>query len=195
MATSWDPNPDVDDALDPTVSGLAVLGDTVYVGGDFSAIGGESYRYLAAVDATTGVATKWNPDVDNRVWCLAVSSSTVYAGGKFTRLGSLPCAGLAAISPPAPPIVVPKSLALAQNIPNPVHVDATIHFALPAAAPVTLAVYDIQGRRVVILLDQVLQQAGPHDVLVQAGGWRPGVYLYRLEAGGASATRKMLVVK
>ena len=45
------------------------------------------------------------------------------------------------------------------------------------------------------LLDHELQQAGAHDVPVHVGGWRPGVYLYRLEAGGTSATRKMLVVR
>ena len=59
----------------------------------------------------------------------------------------------------------------------------------------TLSVYDLQGRRVATPLVHVLQQAGPHDVPVRSAGWKPGVYLYRLEAGGLSATRKMVVVE
>jgi hypothetical protein len=111
-------------------------------------------------------------------------------------MGDYPCSGLAAIgqSPTLRPIAC-AALALAQNLPNPARAMTSVRFALLAAAPVSLAIYDIQGRRVATLLDHELQQAGAHDVPVHVGGWRPGVYLYRLEAGGTSATRKMLVVR
>jgi hypothetical protein len=86
-----------------------------------------------------------------------------------------------------------RVLALAQSAPNPVRDDAVIRYSLPGSQNVSLTVFDLQGRLVARLLDGVLQPAGPHEVSVQAGRWRPGVYLYRLEAGGASATRKMVV--
>lgn len=38
-------------------------------------------------------------------------------------------------------------------------------------------------------------EAGPHEVHVACDAWRPGVYLYRCEPGGLSATRKMVVVR
>ena len=185
----------MEDQLDPEVLALAVLGDTVYVGGAFSAIGGQPRRDFAAVDATTGSATNWNPDVDDRVGSLVASGNTIYAGGRFTRLGGLPCAGLAAISGSDKPSVSPRTLVLAQSYPNPVRADATIRFALPASSPATLAVYDVQGRRVATVLDHERRPAGPQAVSVNVSTWPVGCYLYRLEAGGSSATRKMLVIK
>ena len=115
-------------------------------------------------------------------------------------MGDYPCSGLAAIdfaSPPADSQVItgPPAVTLALNAPNPAHTSTVIRFTLAAPAPVSLVVFDLQGRRVVTLLDHELQQTGAHDVPVQVGGWRPGVYLYRLEADGTSATRKMLVVR
>jgi hypothetical protein len=87
------------------------------------------------------------------------------------------------------------AFALSQSIPNPSAGQALIRYTLPAAARVTLAAYDVQGRRVATWLDHEPQSAGTHEVAVRASAWRPGMYLYRLEAGGRSATRKMIVVK
>ncbi len=80
--TSWEPNPN------STVTAIAVSGNTVYLGGYFSgptAIDGSDTRHdAAAVDATTGIATNWDPDLNGQVLSLAVSGSTVYLGGGFT---------------------------------------------------------------------------------------------------------------
>jgi hypothetical protein len=95
--------------------------------------------------------------------------------------------------PPTPP--APAALALAQSAPNPARTTAIIHFTLPAAGPVTLEVFDVQGRRVATLLDRQLHAPGSHDVLVRADQWGSGAYFYRLEAAGRSATRKMIVVE
>ena len=81
--TSWDPNPN------STVRAMAVHGNTVYVGGAFSQIGQtvRSSRYrLAAIDATTGRATAWNPGAGGGVTALAVDQGIVYAGGGFTSI-------------------------------------------------------------------------------------------------------------
>lgn len=60
------------------VFALAVSGGTVYVGGDFTTIGGQARRRLAAVDAVTGAATPWNPNPGGDVLTLLVRGSTVY---------------------------------------------------------------------------------------------------------------------
>jgi hypothetical protein len=70
-----------------------------------------------------------------------------------------------------------------------------VQFTLPQAAAVSLAVYDIQGRRIAKVLDHEARAAGSHSVDVRPAGWPTGCYLYRLEAGGFVATSKMLVLK
>jgi hypothetical protein len=46
------------------VQALAVSGSTVYVGGQFNSIGGQSRSNIAALDVTTGLVTAWNPGAD-----------------------------------------------------------------------------------------------------------------------------------
>jgi hypothetical protein len=65
---------------------LAVSGNTVYVGGGFSNIGGANRNNIAAIDASTGNATAWNPDANDSVYTLAVSGNIVYAGGDFSEI-------------------------------------------------------------------------------------------------------------
>jgi len=83
-ATAWNPNAG---EYDPYVYALAVSGSTVYVGGRFTTIGGQTRNGMAGLDAATGQVTAWNPNANSSVFALAVSSSTVYVGGAFTRIG------------------------------------------------------------------------------------------------------------
>jgi len=66
---------------------LAVSGSTLYVGGHFNTIGGQPRNNVAALDATSGDATTWNPDAGSDIEALAVSGSTVYVGGYFGSIG------------------------------------------------------------------------------------------------------------
>ena len=79
------------------VNVLASSGPVVYVGGVFdlvnavvsaAGLSGEARRNLAAIDAMTGLATPWNPNVfQGEVKALAVAGSVVYAGGSFEQVG------------------------------------------------------------------------------------------------------------
>jgi len=84
-ATAWNPN--AHDGDFPYVNALAVSGNTVYAGGCFTSIGGQTRNYIAALDTASGLATPWNPNANNWVYALAVSGSMVYAGGYFTSIG------------------------------------------------------------------------------------------------------------
>lgn len=90
--------------------------------------------------------------------------------------------------------VLPATYALARNYPNPFNPATEIAFALPQAGPVRLAVYDMLGREVAVLVDGV-KPAGRHTVTFDADHLSSGVYLYRLEAAGQTLTRTMLLLK
>jgi hypothetical protein len=90
----WDPN------ADDIVRSLA-LDDAkglLYVGGDFTSIGGLPRRGLAALGVASLQATTWDPQVaGTRVDSLLLSGNTLYVGGSFSAVGGAPRNNLAAI--------------------------------------------------------------------------------------------------
>jgi len=81
------------------------------------------------------------------------------------------------------------------TFPNPFNQRVALDFALPAAAPVKLTVYDIQGREVANLVDGY-QTAGNHEITFDAKDLVSGVYFVRLTMnGGQSTVRKMVLMK
>ena len=94
---------------------------------------------------------------------------------------------------------LPTGFALSQNYPNPFNPETKIEFALPDAATVTLTVYNVLGQVGVTLVnDEFL--AGTHQVSWQGRDQQgqavgSGVYLYRLQAGAETMTRKMMLLK
>jgi hypothetical protein len=70
------------------VSALAVVGDQLYLGGSFDTIAGQPRANLAAVDATTGAVSPWDPRPSDVVWSLAAANAQVVAGGDFAGINS-----------------------------------------------------------------------------------------------------------
>lgn len=66
-----------------TIAAIAVSGSTVYLGGSFDTIGGASRSNIAAISATTGVATAFDPDSPSNILSIAAVGNTVYVGGGF----------------------------------------------------------------------------------------------------------------
>ena len=83
---------------------------------------------------------------------------------------------------------------LRQAFPNPFSPYTTIPFALRAAAPVRLEVFDVRGRRVAALVDERLEP-GSHSVTWRPGRLAAGVYQIRLRSGDLTATRKVVHVR
>lgn len=89
---------------------------------------------------------------------------------------------------------IPKNFSLSQNYPNPFNPSTKISFSLPKASDVKLVVFDILGREVATLVND-LKQAGTHNVEFNASALSSGVYFYKIVAGDFTDTKKMLLVK
>jgi outer membrane protein assembly factor BamB len=76
---------------------IEASGSTLYLGGEFSRLGGIRRRNLAAIDIATGAVSAWRPDPDAYVDLVVPARRRVYVGGNFTRIGGSRRAGLAAV--------------------------------------------------------------------------------------------------
>jgi beta-galactosidase len=88
----------------------------------------------------------------------------------------------------------PVSTSLAQNFPNPFNPHSDIRYQISEFGMVRLAVYDLLGREIALLVNE-MKPAGSYGVRFDASGLASGMYLYRLTAGSFVETRKMIVLK
>ena len=98
------------------------------------------------------------------------------------------------------PSLLPTSVVLRQNHPNPFNPATTIAYDLPRRTEVTLTVYNLLGQAVNTLIDGELQVPGSHSVIwngLTADGRAAasGIYFYQLKAGDNKRTRRMLLLK
>ncbi|NCS89199.1 MAG: T9SS type A sorting domain-containing protein, partial [Ignavibacteria bacterium] len=89
---------------------------------------------------------------------------------------------------------VPDNFALNQNYPNPFNPTTTINYSIAETAPVTLKIYDVTGREVSVLVDEV-KQPGRYEITFDASSLASGVYFYKLNAGSFSSVKKLSVLK
>jgi hypothetical protein len=94
---------------------------------------------------------------------------------------------------------MPKNFTLKQNYPNPFNPTTTINFSVPQTTTLRLAVYNLLGQRIKVLLDGVVQAGNRHvvwDGRNEAGNMMgSGIYFYRLEGTRVNITKKMILMK
>jgi hypothetical protein len=88
----------------------------------------------------------------------------------------------------------PFATALAQNFPNPFNPSTVVGFQVGTQDLASLRVYDIMGREVAVLVNEVMP-AGEHFVTFDATNLASGVYVYRLQVGSEVFTKRMTLVK
>ncbi len=88
----------------------------------------------------------------------------------------------------------PKEFSLEQNYPNPFNPTTKLSFVIGHSSLVSLKVYDVLGREVASLVNEV-KPAGTYEVTIAGGNLSSGVYFYTLKAGRYSATKGMLLIK
>ena len=90
-----------DDGTAPVVRALAAENGRVYVGGNFTTVGGQAQRNLAAVDAASGAVDPFSANVGNNtstVYALAADASRLYVGGTFASVNGTSRGNLAAVN-------------------------------------------------------------------------------------------------
>jgi hypothetical protein len=129
------------------------------------------------------VATKFNPPVGADMVTVG-EGMTSGIDFRFSITGAQPGTGGS---------VMPATYSLEQNYPNPFNPVTRIRYHLPSQALVKLAVYDILGRQVSVLVHEQ-KHAGQYEVLFDASRLASGVYFYRLSAGGYVETKKLMLL-
>ncbi len=91
-------------------------------------------------------------------------------------------------------INVPATFSLDQNYPNPFNPSTNIKYSIPEAGNVKLAVYNLVGEEVAVLVNGDYE-AGQYDVTFDASDLPSGIYLYKLQSNNSVQTKKMMLLK
>jgi len=89
---------------------------------------------------------------------------------------------------------VPRGFVLLQNYPNPFNPNTTISFFIPGSSFVNLRIFDLSGKEVATLIDDI-KPAGHHEISWIPKDLASGVYYYRLKAGESEQTRKLILLR
>ena len=123
-------------------------------------------------------------DSNLTVWTGAPGGTSVY----FTRGGSGTITGLNNHNS------IVKTYALEQNYPNPFNPTTTIQYSIPKNGLVKIVVYDILGKEVSTLVNEV-KTAGIYIVDFNASSLASGIYYYKINSGDFSSVKKMMLIK
>jgi len=88
----------------------------------------------------------------------------------------------------------PLTFDLAQNYPNPFNPSTKINYSVPEAGYVKLAVYNIVGEEVAVLVDGQ-QESGFYEASFDAKNLPSGTYIYKLQSGNNFEVKKMMLTK
>ncbi|PJB02044.1 MAG: hypothetical protein CO127_00970, partial [Ignavibacteria bacterium CG_4_9_14_3_um_filter_36_18] len=91
-------------------------------------------------------------------------------------------------------IVSVESFDLSQNYPNPFNPVTQIEFNITNKSHVSLKVYDLLGREVAVLVNGT-RNKGKHTVSFDATSLSSGIYIYRLNTGSITVSKKMTLLK
>ena len=88
----------------------------------------------------------------------------------------------------------PAVFTLNQNYPNPFNPSTKISWYSPESGRQTLKVYDVRGKEIATLVNEV-KPTGAYEITWNAANLPSGVYFYQLRSGGFSQTKKMILLR
>ncbi len=90
--------------------------------------------------------------------------------------------------------IFPSETTLYQNYPNPFNSNTVIKFSIPSEGQVTIELYNVIGELIKTIADGFFN-AGIHTVNLSSGDLPSGIYLYKMEIGTQSFTKKLIIMK
>jgi hypothetical protein len=88
----------------------------------------------------------------------------------------------------------PDRFALEQNYPNPFNPSTRISFTIPHSSFVILKVFDVLGREVATLVNEVMRP-GTYERTFEGTDLTSGVYFCHLQAGRLDEVKKMIIIR
>jgi hypothetical protein len=153
-----------------------------------------AYTQYSPVNCTTAPGMFWGRygDLSTADGCATTTwtSTTAPVGRANTRFQFSPGTGTGNNNQFGTPI----SYALSQNYPNPFNPVTKINFAIPKQGFVSLKIYDMLGREVKTLVNEI-KSVGFFSVDFNASEFASGVYFYRLESEGFKDVKRMMLIK
>jgi hypothetical protein len=102
----------------------------------------------------------------------------------------VPLTGVGNINSPK----LPTKYRLEQNYPNPFNPETQIVFDIPKTGFVSLKIYDVLGKEIAILVNEI-KNPGSYKAVFDGASLVSGTYFYKLESNGFSTTKKMVLIK
>ena len=182
-----------------------VVGDDRFIVPGIGIEMGMAVNVLDNDDVGRDHVLRWASDMNDLVWNEPTRHGTVtFLEGNKVQLSTVNAiTGVDTLTidftPPVTqvetnPAQAPVEFNLAQNYPNPFNPTTNIEFSLPAASEVTLTVYDMLGKEVATLVNDV-KSAGTHSVTFDGSNLTSGVYFYKLATGSDVQMNKMMLIK
>lgn len=90
--------------------------------------------------------------------------------------------------------IIPEKYLLEQNYPNPFNPTTTIKFSIPFTSNVNISVFDVLGRKVETLINGKVE-VGNHKIKWNGVKFQSGTYFYKIQSGGFTETKKLILIK
>ncbi len=147
----------------------------------------------AATQLTAPTASQWA----TKVYPMPVGTNMVRfiaksAFGNNLFIDDITSGGLVGVGDPVS--TIPAKYELYQNYPNPFNPTTKINFSLPKQGLVTIKIYDMLGKEIAQLVNEV-RAAGNYSVDYDGSKLASGVYFYRIESAEFIDTKRMMLVK
>ncbi|RPH91988.1 MAG: glycosyl hydrolase family protein, partial [Calditrichaeota bacterium] len=162
------------------------------VTGSFSGDFNETVAGSTGADGTVALTT--SVEARRPVFSFCVSNVTHTVLTYDQNSNTITCTPLAKVAGDTDNLNIPSEFLLEQNYPNPFNPSTQITYQIPVSGQVNLAVYDVLGKQIMVLVDE-FQETGIHSIQINAETLSSGIYFYKLQIGDFMGIRKMVLTQ